>query len=230
MKRFWEIDFFRGIAIILMIVFNYAFALRFFDVFQFDSYFFWFVFPRVVGGMFIVIAGISLALSSRRKPATSLIKRGIKIFSLGLLITAVTWLAFPDIAVWFGILHLIGLSIILGTAFLRFRSANLAIAAASVIAGVYLSTLAAELPWLLWLGLAPENFATLDYFPMLPWFGVFLAGVFIGNRFYAAGKRRFKIKERKPVVCMVGRHSLVIYMLHIPILLAALYILGIIAI
>ncbi len=73
---------------------------------------------------------------------------------------------------------------------------------------------------------------SVDYFPVFPWFGVFLIGIFLGNVLYPKYERRIQIPDlsRFFVVrffCFLGRHSLTIYLLHQPILILLLYVLGV---
>ncbi|MBI4018163.1 MAG: DUF1624 domain-containing protein [Candidatus Aenigmarchaeota archaeon] len=234
-KRFWELDFSRGCAVLLMIIFNYAFALRFFGISEIVSgEFFWFWFPRFVGAMFISIAGISLAISYARTGKKGIhgkyLRRGLSIFLLGMLITLATWAFVPHQAVLFGILHLIGASVIMAPLFLRLGKWNVLLGLALTAAGIYLSGFSLDTPWLLWLGLQPHGFATLDYFPLLPWFGIFLLGMAAGSALYKHGKRNFRIKETKNLLAssmvFLGRNSLAIYLLHIPFLLVLLGALG----
>ncbi len=227
--RFWEIDFFRGLAIVLMVIFNYTFALKFFHIYTVGGgQLFWFLFPRIVAAMFIVIAGVSLAVSySRNKKISRHFLRGLKIFSLGLLITAATYVFVPKFAILFGILHLIGISIILSLPFLRFRFNSIVFALLVIVIGIDLSTLSLGFSPFFWL--VPSFFYTLDYFPLLPWFGVMLLGLFIGGKLYNNGKRRFVIRKEPNAsksLSFLGRHSLIIYIVHMPILVAILYLLG----
>ena len=229
-KRFWEIDFARGLAVVLMVLFNYAFALDYLQIYKItDGWVFWWLFPRIVAGTFIFLAGLSLTISySKNKGWRKHAKRGLKIFGCGLLITFVTLIALPGGAILFGILHLIGISIIFGIFFIRFRKLNLLLGVALIAVGFYLESFIFGFPWLLWLGFVPQGFYTLDYFPMMPWFGVFLLGIYFGNRFYKNGKTRIK---QKPLIgsilfCFLGRHSLLIYLVHQPILIAALHLIG----
>lgn len=231
MLRFWEIDFVRGLAIVFMVVFNYTFALDFLDIYKItEGWLFWWLFPRAVAGTFILLSGMAVTISySRNKSKRRRIMRGLKIFCWGLIITAITWLFLPSGAIVFGILHLIGLSVILSIFFVGFKKLNLILGIVAIVIGFYLERFTFDFPWLLWLGLMPPSFSTLDYFPLLPWFGVFLIGMFFGNRFYKNGKRIFKIAKEpastKPLN-FLGRHSLLIYLLHQPILIAALYAFG----
>ncbi len=235
-KRFWELDFARGFALVLMIIFNYAFALQYFGVYTLtSSEIFWFWFPRLIGALFIFIAGLSLSLSysgvkNKKRVYRKYAKRGSGIFLLGMAITLVTWIFVPGQTIFFGILHLIGLSIIIAPPFFLFKNANLFTGLSIIIVGIYLQKFSFDFPWLLWIGLQPKNFVTLDYFPLMPWFGFVLLGIFIGNILYKNG-RQFKIRDFSKntlvsFLCFLGRNSLIIYLIHIPVLLLALFLAG----
>jgi uncharacterized membrane protein len=236
MNRFWEVDLLRGIAIILMIIFNYSFALYYLNIFTLNGGFlYWYVFPRFIGGMFIFIAGLSLTLSHNQMKGKEINKkfftRGLKIFSLGILITIITFLTFPEAFIIFGILHFIGVSIILGQFFLKFKKLNLFLGLLIMALGFYLQEFRFDFSWLLWLGFIPKNFYTFDYWPILPWFGVTLLGIFFGNSLYKNGKRNFKIKDLSnlsivKVLAFLGRKSLTIYLIHQPLLILILMALG----
>ena len=111
--RYWEIDFLRGVAIIMMIVFHAIFDFTFFSSYEIDLQSgFWWLFARITASIFIFLVGISLTLSySRKKEFSKYLYRGTKIFSWGLVITLVTWIFLSQGFIAFGILHFIGLSI-----------------------------------------------------------------------------------------------------------------------
>ncbi len=199
---------------------------------------YWYVFPRFIASMFLFIVGVSLILSyskvkkeSKKSVILKYLKRGLKIFSLGLLITAVTWAFFPNDFIIFGILHLIGISIILVIPLLKFKRLNLILGLITISLGFFLEQFRFGFDWLLWLGFIPNNFYTFDYFPILPWFGVILLGLFFGNLLYPNGKRSFKIKDISnffitKFLAFLGRNSLIIYLVHQPLLIIFLLILG----
>lgn len=235
--RFWEVDFLRGTAVVLMIFFNYAFTLRYFGIYTVGGeWAFWWLFPRIIAGTFIFLMGMSLTLSYHRSKDAQFKKyllRGLKIFGYGLAITIVTWLYMREGFVVFGILHFIGLSTILAYPFLRYGRLNFLLGALALFAGFLLSQYTLNSAWLLWLGLVPVGFYTIDYFPLLPWFGLTLIGIAAGNLLYSKGKRRFRMPElsHAPPVqtfSFLGRHSLLIYLAHQPVLLAALYLLRVV--
>jgi uncharacterized membrane protein len=157
------------------------------------------------------------------------IKRGLWIFSLGLVITVVTWFFISEGFIIFGVLHCIGISIILAYPFLKLNTSNIILGGILVFFGVILRNLTFNFHWLLWLGFKFPNFVTLDYFPLLPWFGIVLIGIFIGKNLYPNYKRVFELKDfscykQVKFLCYLGRHSLVIYFLHQIVLLTIFYV------
>ena len=112
------------------------------------------------------------------------IRRGLIVFTLGLGITLVTVLTDPDTAIWFGILHLLGISIWLSSYFMRFKWLNLGFAAIFIWLGTWFAQIqASSLVWIP-LGATPAGFRSLDYYPLLPWFAVVLIGIAVGNFIY----------------------------------------------
>ena len=227
--RYAEIDIVRAIAIVMMITFHTLFLLNYFDIYDVNVVNgFWWWFARFTAGTFIFVAGISLTISySRSQTFRRFLLRGIKIFCWGLAITLVTWLVMRESYVIFGILHFIGVSIVLGYVFVRFRFINLGLGAALIAGGVLLMRANFGFPWLLPLGLMPEGLRTADYFPLLPWFGVFLIGICAGNTFYPGGKRSFNpwpsaAQITRPLA-FLGRNSLLIYLVHQPVIIGILF-------
>lgn len=159
-------------------------------------------------------------------------RRGAQIFGFGLVITAVTYFTVRDQYVRFGILHLLGASIVLATPFLRQPPLiSVAWGLALILLGSYLNTQFVPFPWLTWFGLPQSGLVMADYYPFLPWFGVALLGVAAGKLFYPEGRRGFVLPELSsfaPVRALrfLGRHSLTIYLIHQPMILGVLVGLG----
>lgn len=237
-KRFDELDAARGIAILMMILFHTLFDLYYFAIYPINvSTGFWRYFALVTGSLFLFIAGVSLSVSHARaeralsgdvwapaRIAGKFLIRGMGIFLCGMLITAVTWIFVPRSFIIFGILHLIGISIMLSPLFFRFRERNLLIGAVIFVTGILFWIPPLYGPyWLLWIGVHPASFSTLDYYPLFPWFGVVLMGLGIGERMYPGGERVFNAPRipgfaRIPLTFM-GQHSLLIYLFHQPVIL-----------
>jgi uncharacterized membrane protein len=239
-SRYWEIDSLRGIAIILMIAYHFIFDFSFFGGWAVNMSSLPFVIlQKIIATTFILLVGVSLTISYSRKRKILDEKglffkyfwRGLEIFGYGLIITLVTFFFLRDGFVRFGILHFIGMSIILAFLLVRFFPRYVLypfIGAAAIIAGIFLNNLTVSYPWLLWLGITPEYFYTVDYFPLLPWFGIVLLGLFFGNLLYPSGKRNFRIADFSNyrairAFSFLGRHSLIIYLAHQPVLVLFLH-------
>lgn len=238
--RFWEVDFSRGAAVLGMILFHSTFDLYFLEIlFTEMNPAVWFFLAAPIVGTFLFLVGISMVISFERRKKTLTKKqmhrkyflRGLKIFGYGLGITAVTWVFISSAYVVFGILHLIGVSVVLSYVLLRIglnRKVYPALALVFIFVGAFLPEFKFKFIWLLWLGLRPDNFVTADYFPVFPWFGVVLLGLYFGRRFYGQ-ERKFKLKEVSNSVtdffCFLGRHSLLIYFLHQPVLVSVILLL-----
>ncbi len=242
-KRFWEIDFLRGLAIIMMAVFHLLYDLTYFGGYNLHLHSgFWLYFARATATIFIFLVGVSLTLSFsrsdkiqnlRKKLYLKYLKRGLRIFSWGLIITLMTWIFLREGFVLFGILHLIGISIVLAYPFLKLRYWNLLLGIAFIALGIHLKNFTFGFPWLVWLGFVPDHFYTVDYFPIFPWFGVVLIGIFFGNLLYPDYTRKFNLYDLSNfnfigLFCFLGKHSLIIYLIHQPILIILLYLLGIV--
>ncbi len=228
-KRFWEIDFLRGIAIILMICFHIAYDLKYFELLNFDiNSTPWTIFRISIFSLFFLLVGISLSIGKERgKQFKNYFKRGLKVFFWGMIITLVSYIFMRQGFVFFGVLHFIGLSIILAYPFLRFTYLNLLFAVPIIVLGFYLFSISFDFQWLLWIGLKPNGFYTVDYFPLLPYFSIILIGIFLGKKLYPNTMRAFKLKDSPTSVFVkfidfLGKKSLVIYLIHQPVIIGVL--------
>ncbi len=142
-----------------------------------------------------------------------------------MLITIVTRLVLGDGYILFGILHLIGFSIVIAPFFFSFGRGNLLIALALILLGWHVAGIEGPL-WLAWLGIHPASFYSVDYEPLLPWFGLVLMGFVSGSLLFPGGKRRFNLPELgDPLgqgLVRLGRHSLLIYLVHQPLIIGLL--------
>lgn len=239
--RLWEVDALRGFDIILMIIYHLIWDLVYFGVYQANLLSgSWQLFPRGIATIFIFVMGLSLTLSDTRERQRrgqppgfkKYLLRGGKIFGLGLIITLLTYFFIGRGFVIFGILHLLGASIILASPFLRLnRWVSLVAGVLVLVAGVLVDRVVVTYPWLIWLGVKQAGVYMVDYYPILPWYGLALLGIFAGYTFYPEGTRRFTLPDLSgwpPIrgLRFLGRHSLLIYVLHQPILIGLLIALG----
>ncbi len=229
MERFYEIDGIRGMAIISMIALHVLLDLWYFGIVSFEKGLLWRGAMIATASAFLLIVGVSLTISHSRvrdRPGKQVFRkyllRGAKIFSLGLLITLVTSFVMEDGVILFGVLHLIGVSVVLSYPLLRYRYANLFLGITVITAGLFVSGMRLDHPWLLWLGFPTSGIYMFDYFPLMPWFGVVLVGLFLGNTLYPGGKRSFTLKGTRGLPLKfsswLGRNSLFLYLAHQPLI------------
>lgn len=229
----------RGVAILMMILYHLTYDLDTFGGFPIESTSgFWALFADATATLFLFLVGVSLAISHSKAAGRSdgLFKkylwRGLRVFGYGVVITVVFW-AFGMGTVVFGILHLIGVSIVLAYPFLGRRFASLAVGLLVIAAGAWMMTLdpTSQNPLLLPFGVVPEGLFMPDYRPLLPWFGVVLIGVFAGSLVYGG---RGRVAGPMPSIArplgFLGRWSLGIYLVHQPVLIGLLAVFGVIEI
>jgi len=186
----------------------------------------WPVLARTTAGSFLFLAGVSLWLAhgaAIRWRAFAV--RLARLVAAAAAVSAATWLALPDLFVHFGILHAIAASSVIGLAALRLpAAATLALAAAALAAPGALAGPAFDRPGLWWTGLAAAPPPSMDYVPVLPWLAPCLAGIAAARLAGAAGLwPRLAALPAPRALARAGRHSLIIYLVHQPVLLAALF-------
>jgi uncharacterized membrane protein len=239
--RRWEIDCLRGLAVLLMLISNFLFDLVYFAGLTWLQSPAMDLFARLVAGTFIFLAGVSLTLSQARpvpdgkgtvppprgKGLAKVLRRGLTLMGLGCVVTGATWFAAGDQLVIFGVLHLIGAGLILAYPLLGRPRQSLTLGC--VVWALVLFTSGVELdhPWFLWLGLKTPGFSSVDYAPLIPWFGPMLIGLSLGEWLYPGGQPRWPLPDLSrpwPLAALAwsGRHSLIIYFVHQPLLLAGL--------
>lgn len=236
--RAYELDFLRGIAIVMMMCMHFSFDIRYefgCDAFEYlESNWFWvFVHPLILV-LFIGISGICCTFSRNN------VKRGAKLLAVALAFTVVTGFItyFLDIycLILFNVLHLLSIST-LAYALLMFimDKVKLSDKAQSFVLGfigLYIMLLVTRLNYydglssnllLIPLGIAVEGAPDVaDYMDIIPWMGVFFVGSALGKQCYKDKKSLFP--NPSPLFCKIkapleflGRHSLIVYLVHQPI-------------
>ena len=213
--RYWEIDFARGVAVVLMVAYHIFFDMYYFGKIVLEGPF-WYYFPRFIASMFIFISGYTLSIVCRRACARRVIRKVAKLSALAVLITLVTYIFVRSEYVEFGILHFFSVATFLGLIFVGRPKLSFVVGLLVFTVGVYLQQQYFSIYWLLWLGLIPRDFYTLDYFPLFPWFGVFLLGMSLGNFHRPIRNVDFPIRN---LVVFLGKNSLKVYLLQHPVIL-----------
>jgi uncharacterized membrane protein len=236
-RRFMEMDIMRGLAVIMMVLYHVLFDIYFFNIYPVDvSTGFWKIFAMVTASLFLLLVGISFTISAARAEVTlsrpdffmKYLKRGLGILLIAALITIVTWWYIGEGYIIFGILHLIGFSIIIAPFFFHRKVISLYGGILFIVVGVLLQSVRGPF-FLLPLGVHPVSFYSVDYTPIFPWFGLVLIGIYLGELLYPGGMRGFSLPEFSNLLklpqfpgkalAFLGRHSLAIYILHQPVII-----------
>jgi uncharacterized membrane protein len=190
------------------------------------------IFANLVRFDFLALVGVGMVISYYRvlsrgfgkmRAIFQQWKRGAMVAGGALLITLATYFYIPENFIWFGILHLIAVSIIFWSFFVEWKWIILVLSLISFWIGGWV-----DFPVMV-------DVQSVDYFPVFPWIGLVGIGVFLGHIFYPNGVQRFEWKflagngYAKRSVCFLGRHSLAIYMIHVPLIMAVLWMLGLVS-
>ena len=232
--RLLPLDLARTAALLGMVLYHFTFDLQMFGLVPAGTagsgWLYWLA--RVVAGSFLMFAGFSLRLAQghgfRRR---AFLMRWLRVAGAAALVTLVTLFALPDYYVFFGILHSIAVCSLIGLAFLRLPAPLTVLAAAAAVAAP--SVLAGpgfDAAWLRFLGLHTQPTQTVDFVPLLPWLGPFLAGLALARLAERAGLIAWAERWSATAPLALhrlgwpGRHTLAIYLLHQPVPFAALWV------
>ena len=241
--RYPKLDIIRGICLISMILYHTVWDL----VYIYELNWGWyrsvgaFVWQQSICWTFILLAGFCVPLSSQP------IRRGVIVFGAGALITAVTLILMPGQRIVFGVLTLLGSCMILvGIWDKILRQWMAKIPAWTGMFGNFLlfaftysvndrfvgffGARLMDMPdgiyrnyFTTYLGFPYRGFFSTDYFALIPWMFLFLTGYFAHFVVMNSGVKAFFEKGNNKVLSVIGKHSLVIYMLHQPVVYGVLW-------
>jgi len=141
-----------------------------------------------------------------------------------MLLTAITFLLDRKMYIKFGILHFMGASYLLSPLLKKLETGiSLFIGLIIIIIGDVFYNMTAASPYLFPLGLMSKDFASLDYYPLFPYLGVFILGIIFYRLIYRHGKTVLPVDLKPGLVSETGRYSLVIYLVHQPVILGLMY-------
>ncbi len=221
-QRYQSLDFIRGVAIVLMLIYHMCFGLAQLDIIQakFSIEPFWISFRTLIVFLFLSLVGIGLYLSSHKKLLSkAYFKRLALLVIYAMAISGFSYAIRPGHYVYFGILHLIFVSSILGLLLCRLRTVNLLLAIIFVIIGVVFKHNLFDSSATQWTGLSSVRQRTDDFAPLFPWFGIVCFGIFAGYLIFDKGVagwfKTFKSTHWiSDLLCWSGRYSIHIYFVH----------------
>ena len=222
-RRFDVLDAWRTLAIVLMAAYHFLYDLYIFGVISADRLF---SAPLNVLERFICCSFILLAGASARFSRNNL-RHGLVVLGAGLVVEIGAAAAGQTIR--FGVLMLLGSSMVLwhflGKGLQKLPGWSVAAGSGVLFfaARWWTGRTAVSVPWLYPLGFTAPGFYSADYFPLLPWFFLFLTGTALGGWCLAHRENRLLAVRLPGVLTWPGRHSLIIYVLHQPVLYGISY-------
>ncbi len=229
--RFAIVDLARGVALLAMFVFHFAYDLSHFGLIETEipADPGWRLFARLIAGSFLTLVGVSLVLATRNGlNGQAFLKRFALVAGAAVLVSVATFFAMPENFIFFGILHHVALASLLGLAFLRLPVWLVAVTAALVFALPWFAAPdALDRVWLAWLGFAQHVPPAADFVPLFPWFGCVLAGIVLARlalpRLDGSALARWRPRLAPlRLIAWGGRHSLAVYLVHQPLFIGAL--------
>ncbi|AHM05582.1 hypothetical protein roselon_03324 [Roseibacterium elongatum DSM 19469] len=229
--RILALDQARTAALVAMAIFHFAYDLETFGYLAPGTVLSgaWRALALGTAGSFLFLAGVSLWLAHGqgvRWPAFW--RRFLKIAAAAALITAVTWVAIPQAFIFFGILHCIAAASLVGMLVLRLPAVALIGLAALAFAAPEIARSDLFNPWpLWWTGLQRVPVIAVDYVPLLPWVGPLFLGIAAGRIGTRSGlwtrAAGWQGGAAARALAWPGSHSLAIYLLHQPVLIALIW-------
>jgi len=230
-NRFLMIDAVRGLAFIGMATQHTFFLYSLvFEIKDFSHHSFLFWIGRLSALMFIFLVGVSVELFAERyrlitlsKRIPAILQKSMPLFLSAVIVTIATWYMFPKFTVWLGILHFIYIARLISILLVNNPLAK--ISACAVIGGIFifLATGNVTAQWYtIPLGLPPATFASFDYWPIIPWMIVVIAGQSVAttNLFKKIlhATKKYEQYAVTDLLAQIGKHSLLLYIIHFPFL------------
>ncbi len=224
-SRLLFIDYWKSLAIFSMIIYHFLFDLNFFNLLKIDLSFAPIRFIQLFSGLsFILISGfLSSYLPSKNKFP---IRRFLILLSIALLISAATWVFPHDSFIKFGIIHFMAFATLLGFFTLKTsQNQKLFFSLITIFLGFYFSSLSTKIPFLFFLNLLTPDFSSLDFYPIFPFFGVFLFGQYLASTMFPLFvETALSFLPNSSLIQKISENSLLIYLIHQPLIISLLFV------
>ncbi len=215
-RRYYALDILRGLSILLMVCYHWAYDLELYGLIPS-----WLLYNPLLDSLQLFFASVFVAISGASSTfSRSNLRRGLKMLACALVVTAVTYWFDPGSVVRFGILHFLGAAALLYwllEPLLKKYPPHPLLCLALFFAARFATKPHYPVPGLWWLGFRQPGFSSGDYFPLLPWFFMYLFGVWLGGWLERGQGPDWLRKVRCPWLENIGRHTLLVYLLHQPV-------------
>ncbi len=237
-KRYHILDSFRGLVLLSMIAYHTIWDM----VYIFGEKWGWYksdlayAWQQSICWSFILLSGFCWSFGKVKW------KRGLTVFMAGITISVVTMLVMPENRILFGVLTLLGSCMLLmiplehimrrikpeiglvisfmvflfirhiNDGYLGFGEWELMKLPGSLYSNLFMT----------YLGFTEDSFFSTDYFSLLPWSLLFITGYFLYRVFAKKDWLKFLHRGRNQLLERLGKHSLVVYMLHQPLVYGVL--------
>lgn len=235
-QRIPALDFLRGAAVILMVLYHIVFIFG--EYFGFSGFRSLFLSierfaPPFIATLFISVSAVSSHLSKNN------IKRGIKLLCVALLISFVSIILLPriginDLGIKFGILHFLSIAMLLSPlliSLVKKMPAYIGIPVSVIlfaftanikrrylgfegILEVRLPEIILNIKYLFPLGICYKGFSSADYYPLLPWIFIYIIGLWLAKAVFSCELSERSYKSLFWPLEFIGRHALIIYLVH----------------
>ncbi len=232
------IDGLRAVAVFAMIIYHFAWDLGFFNIVdqKIVNSGGWKLFAISIGSSFLFLSGISFWLASNQviNFRKFFYRLGILVFA-ALLISLGTYQVDPNTFVFFGILHLLSACTLLGILIYRLPTLIILILGIIIILlQPYLISDFYEPKYLAWTGLYSGATGSVDFYGFFPWSSAYIFGLAFSKIFFTKSDasewfnkplfiRPIRIGIFSKTFFWIGRNSLLVYLIHQPILILIIY-------
>lgn len=239
-KRFIEIDFLKGLAIISMVIFHYFYLSTQMKIKTYNcrnGILKWLA--KFAHLTFITVSGLNLAISTSNKKKSNFIKhklkRGLHLIIIGLIISYLTKIEFGSLFVKFGIMHFIGTATIISSFYADLPNFSMILSLVIFLMSGILSVTKIKYKFLNFcsksplfcfiMGIFNVKYNSMDHFSIIPYLGYFSLGIGLAYVLYNVKQksRKFsflgfieKYKNNKIIkmISWLGKNSLSIYTIH----------------
>ncbi|WKB53255.1 DUF1624 domain-containing protein [Eleftheria terrae] len=226
--RFDRLDALRAVAILWMAVFHFCFDLNHFRLIEKQNFYtdpFWTWQRTCIVSLFLFVAGLGQAVAWQQGQGWRRFwRRWAQVAGCALLVSAGSYVMFPNSFIYFGVLHGIAVMLVITRLTAGWGRWLWLLGLVAVLLPQLVQHAVFDTRGTNWVGLVTRKPVTEDYVPVLPWLGVMWWGMAAGQ--WALGRRPQWFGGGLPAparpLAVLGRWSLSFYMVHQPVLIGLL--------